>query len=781
MPLDCTLSAAPLLAALVWPGLLVAGVACTSIPILIHLLNKRRFRRIRWAAVDFLVEADRRNRRRVRLEEWILLALRCLAMLLIGLMLARWFLRPDALLAVLGSTGVSERIVVLDDSFSTGLATGGSQSGVTVFARSTQAIERLIGWLREESPRDRLTILLTSKPDTAWLAETRIGDVQMADFKTQLEGLSPSSRCGNVAASMTAVRGLLDGREGSINATVYVLSDFQRSDWVAGTTADNRTTGPAAVFSGWVDEDQTLRLVLIDVGVSDASNVAIAAIEPLQAQAVAGLTGQYTARVSNFCSTATKASSMQVYIGDAAQPAVPVPTIAPYQTVGVPVEVTFPNEGAETLSVELEGDALTIDDTRTLAVPVQRALKVLIVNGEASSDTFDDEVYLLSVALRPEGAAFSGNEPTIIDENELEQTDLTGFHVVILANVYRLSEDIVAQLEAYAANGGGVMLFLGDQVDPELYNRLLYRAGVGLLPARLTEIINIPAEQGGVGFGDIDETHPALRGFRDSEVSHFEGIRVTGFVACRIDEKTATQPSDSDSSNQIPPRAPARVLLRFADSEDHPAIVERTFGQGRAILIATSADKEWNNWPNHPAYLVVMMELVQHIARRTNGALTRRVGESIQLPLDPGRHQPFVTLKLPSYPEDPAIRIDARLDPETHLPTIEWKQCDRPGTYRFEMNELSGEESVQLVSVGVDPRESDLRRIDRDALLESMGDLPTEYVTADELTADQDVQARRELWPAVWILLIVALMGEQTLGWWFGTEHGLRQMQSRGQ
>jgi hypothetical protein len=277
----------------------------------------------------------------------------------------------------------------------------------------------------------------------------------------------------------------------------------------------------------------------------------------------------------------------------------------------------------------------------------------------------------------------------------------------------------------------------------------------------------------------MDDTHPALRGFRDSEVSHFAGTRTTAYVACRIDEKAATQPSDIESNDVLQPRVPARVLLRFADSDKHPAIIEQGFGQGRVILAATSADKEWNNWPNHPVYLVIMMELVQHIARRTNSALTRRVGESIQLELDPGRHQPFVTLKLPSYPEDPAIRINARSNPETHLPTIEWKQCDQPGTYRFEMNEVSGEASVQLVSVGVDPLESDLRRIDRDALFESMGDLRTEYVTADELTMDQDIHARQELWWVVWVLLLVVLMGEQTLGWWFGTEHGVRLTQPR--
>jgi len=70
---------------------------------------------VRWAAMDFLLDANKKNRRRVQLENFIILALRCLAMLLIGLLLARPFL-PNALVDILKNTKRFERIVVLDDS-----------------------------------------------------------------------------------------------------------------------------------------------------------------------------------------------------------------------------------------------------------------------------------------------------------------------------------------------------------------------------------------------------------------------------------------------------------------------------------------------------------------------------------------------------------------------------------------------------------------------------------------------------------------------------------------
>src|SRR5687767_15897758 len=102
---------------LVNPWLFVFGALAVSVPIIIHLLNRRKFRIVDWAAMDFLLEADKKNRRRIRLENLLLLLLRCLAVLLIGLLLARPFL-PTNVTAGLIDAGQFERIVLLDDSLS---------------------------------------------------------------------------------------------------------------------------------------------------------------------------------------------------------------------------------------------------------------------------------------------------------------------------------------------------------------------------------------------------------------------------------------------------------------------------------------------------------------------------------------------------------------------------------------------------------------------------------------------------------------------------------------
>src|SRR5262245_30753552 len=99
-------------------GFALAGALAMAIPIIIHILNRRRFKTVTWAAMEFLLRAMRKNRRRLRFEQWILLATRCLVVLMLGLALARPLGCANPTMALLGSrSGVS--VFVIDNSYST--------------------------------------------------------------------------------------------------------------------------------------------------------------------------------------------------------------------------------------------------------------------------------------------------------------------------------------------------------------------------------------------------------------------------------------------------------------------------------------------------------------------------------------------------------------------------------------------------------------------------------------------------------------------------------------
>src|SRR5262245_23734990 len=100
------------------PAFFIAGALLASIPIIIHILNRRRYRIIDWAAMEFLLQALRKNRRRLRFEQWLLLAVRCCVLLFLGLALARPLGCQDSTLANLAARRAGLHVIVIDNSYS---------------------------------------------------------------------------------------------------------------------------------------------------------------------------------------------------------------------------------------------------------------------------------------------------------------------------------------------------------------------------------------------------------------------------------------------------------------------------------------------------------------------------------------------------------------------------------------------------------------------------------------------------------------------------------------
>ncbi len=764
-----------IVAAIVSSAALYAGAAAVSLPLLIHLLSKRRFHRIRWAAMEFLLEAERQNRRRIRIEQMILLALRCLAAFLIGLLLARWYVQPRGLAAVLGGAQRTERIVVLDDSFSMGRRSG----NLAAFDIARSAVVRLARWIQQESPQDPLTVLLASRADRPVLSAVSLREGRGDEIPAILEHLRPSERGPCMHEAVASVRKFLDARSDAVDVAVYIVSDFQVREWILPTDAmsTGRATGPLAPLARWSDGRRSLRVVLLDVGDDAAPNTAITSLEADQPQVVAGVPAKFIARVTQYGRPDSAPDSLRVFLGEASQPPVPIPPIGPGQTVSVPIEATLPAPGPASLTVELPDDRLLADNRRHLALDVQRAVRTLLVLGTDETDASRDEPSMLAVAIRPEGPVYSGNEVDTIDEAALEEANLGAYHLVILANVYRITDAAVVQLERFAQAGGGIVFFLGERVDPSTYNRLLWRDGTGLLPARLGAPVEASSGGPGFSFADPDFTHPLLRNFANTDVPFFDGIVTKKFIAVApagaAGRAAASIPTSLPAS--VPAdRAAARVVLAYEDADRHPAIVERPFGRGRVVLFTSSADKEWTNLPDWFTFVALTQELIQFAARPDPTAAGEvLVGSSIVMPLDPGRYASQVTIRSPAFPDEPEQTADARPQGPNGAPELLWSDTRRSGIYRFGLQEVTGSPAARLVAVNVDPRDSDLAHADEAALRQTAADVAFTYVRGADLVGEASGDARREMGPAVLIALTIVLLTESALAWWFGTS-GMR-------
>ncbi|MEE8412207.1 MAG: hypothetical protein V3S47_06860, partial [Acidobacteriota bacterium] len=406
---------------------------------------------------------------------------------------------------------------------------------------------------------------------------------------------------------------------------------------------------------------------------------------------------------------------------------------------------------------------------------VADAIHVLIVNGEPASDSFDDEVTYLITALGPEGEVFSGVRTTIVDEAQLEEVNLASHHVVVLANVYRVSEPAVESLERFVRRGGGLLVFLGDQVDPDLYNAALYRGGEGLLPAELSQQVRAPSASHLI---ITDRLHPAMRGLsKEGDPLGIGQIPFFEYFACTPiagDGSGADELEDFGAAPEHarPPGKPvspvANVVARFDDANEHPAIVERSFGQGQVVLVTSAVDKEWHLWPDHPTFLPVITELVRHCASRGNTAGDHWVGDTIEVSIDPAEFEPDAVLRTPNYPNDREIGLTATLAEDGRGLSFVWENAKTSGIYRLVLNRREGGQRVRLVAVNIDPREGDLLGVDEDELTKAAGDLPLTYVDGIDNLTGADGEARFEMWRACLFAALGILMTEQCLGWWWG-------------
>src|SRR5213595_1611146 len=104
-------------------ALAAGGIAAGSIPIIIHLLNKQRFKKVIWGAMHWLWASYKKSQRRLQIEQLILLLIRILVLVLLAFALARPALQEG--MGLLTGRASVHRVIILDNSYSMGQLVGG--------------------------------------------------------------------------------------------------------------------------------------------------------------------------------------------------------------------------------------------------------------------------------------------------------------------------------------------------------------------------------------------------------------------------------------------------------------------------------------------------------------------------------------------------------------------------------------------------------------------------------------------------------------------------------
>ncbi len=726
----------------VYQSLLWIGLPLVAIPVLIHLIHMLRHRRVKWAAMEFLLQSQKRHRNWIILKQLLLLLLRMAAVAVVAMMLAQPVLRNQW--AEIFGGAKTHHIVLLDDSYSM----SDRWADTSAFEQAKHVVQRLAEMSGRQGGSQKFSLLrfsespkltIGSQPD---LFQENVGP----DFGVRLERLlgpmRPSLTAAGPIEALNAARRQIDDLVDETRI-VYLVSDFRTGQW-------NDPTELRKLLQRFDEIGAKVHLVhCVD---TVRQNLAITSLKPKSGTQAAGVEMLMQVTVENYGDDPAKQVAVRLEEDGYSRGSIVIDEIAAGDAVTREFRVNFPTAGGHAISVRLEADPVKEDDTRYYAMDLPDVRRVLLIDGSPEAR----DAYFLSAALAPGGKTNTGWKPQIERPSFLRGQDrLDRFAVVYLLNLDRLDDPEIASLEKYVEGGGGLAFFLGELSRGEFFNAKLYRDGEGLFPVPLTRPTDLLADRLEKAPDLSVSDHPAftiLAGERNSFVNMVLVERYFG-----VPRDWAPEP---DSTTQ--------VIARLRNGS--PFIVEKQFGKGRVVVQLSKVSPEetrlgsWNNWGrNNPSFPIAMNELAGYLASVGWVDEERVVGQPLVLEIDPQRFEPQVHFNTPIGDPAGVFVIDASATPAGLTATL--TETPQSGIYEARLTSLQGAEHQRLFSYNVPTGEGDLHTLDRQQLASRLEGIDYEFHRAEDFRYDPQDLAGFNLSDALLYLLIAVLIGEQLLAY----------------
>ena len=549
---------------------LLTGLAGIAAPILIHLLLRRKSQRLRFSTIQFFVKKDERSMRKRKLRNLLLLTARIILFALIVLAFSRPFLRGGGATAAL--TQRQQVIVLLDSSASMqGNGPGGQQ-----WTRAKDLARKVLAGLQAD---DRAA-LLSCSTRTATISEFAPPSV----VAQKLTDLQPTWGSGELTEGLRHALKLLTVSNPEYATTLYIVSDLQRG------SCQNLTTVPLP---------NSVTVKILDLGERFIPNVSVTDLQ-LERQnqiephaVVTSFSDENYARLKiGFKIDAKPISSGDVILPESA-------------TATMPLSIPALTPGWHSFEARIESkDGLAIDDTRYATIFVPEPVHGLIVETRNVPKVFQQESYFIAAALDPargtnqESTARFALEKTTLEnlpQKLKPQAGQSRNEFVILPGVKQISTAAATALASYVQAGGGLMLFANENISANTYNTVLR----DLLPGELEKIQTVRDNEATWHIAEFSKTSPMFSIFAEPNSGNLLLPEFTHRFG-------------------ITPNAGGSIIAEFNDGV--PLAMERKMGQGRIVLINTSADTSWTDWQKHKTFVPWLHASANFLAGRDAAA-----------------------------------------------------------------------------------------------------------------------------------------------------------------
>ncbi len=558
--------------------ILLAALAAAAIPVIIHLINFRKPRKIAFSTLAFFQELQKSTIRRINLKRYLLLAMRVMAVALLALALARPFLPPQVA-GWLGAPSQSDHIAILLDN-------GPSMMQID---ETGPYMDQALGAATE--------IVDQAGDDARFLIVSTHGELTSGRFMRRaealrfLEQMQTVNKGGYVAQRMNYIQDRLDDEPGG-GGRIYWISDA-------------RKTQLEKLEGGFLAADAARDwhpVTFIRVGGDTFRNISVTGVEMTGQTLGAGIPVGVSVTVRNFGDQPVYNAYLSLEIDGERMGQYEISLVAGREQELL-FEVIPDTPGIMRGRALLEGGTHTFDHERYFSIEVPESRNVLLVTDRGEDGTRRSYLRPALFAASETGTRINASHTDI---STLREYDLDSFDAIILESPQRVPDYLQAELVQFVQQGRGMLFVPSEQGSMDNYNRFLARFNAG-------------------SFGGMRGTYG-----RFEEVASLQPLDAGHLLASELFESEDEEELRIDMPaifhywryQRDGDRGGATVLRT---NLGEPLFTEHSFGDGMVMVGTMGFSPGWSNLSIKPIYAPLVYRMLLYVVAWEHGGAREHI------------------------------------------------------------------------------------------------------------------------------------------------------------
>jgi len=676
---------------------ILAGLAAVAIPIVIHLLTRQKVKKIFFSSIIFLKELRPQKIRRIKIRQILLLIIRTLIILILLLAFARPTLKGK-LSSTTRAQAKTSAVLIFDNS----LSMGRGESGKILLENAKQNVKQLAELFKVGDE----IYGLSSSTGSSYIFEG-----PRYDFKNVTQIISKtkvSHSSTDILSALIDAKKILQQAQ-NINKEIYLISDLQKTGF----------EGLKEIAFPILDKTK-IKLFIIPCTTSKISNLGIIKVESVNQIIELGKVFELNVVIKNFGTFAERNKLVQLFVAGkrSAQGTV---NLKPGESQKLSFKITPGKTGLLTGSVLLEDDELLLDNRRYFTFYVPDKINVMLVG---------NNIQFLKLA-----SEISPNiEVTETNTNRVNPNSFNDFDVVILSNIPQFKESVSSELFNYIDQGGGLILFLGSDVDLKNYNVNLNQKLS--LPTFTETMGDINEQSSFLTFGKVDYSHPIFNGMFEKNAQQIESPKFYFIVKAK-----------ASSLNEN--------IIEL--SNGYPFLSETQIGKGKVLLFLTATDPQWSDFYVKGIFVPLINRSINYLAgiaeKDNKDILTNQEIKTVVL-----SNTEFLNLRI-KKPDGSFEKVKPQIGDGMYQ--VNFQQTDLMGIYTLHSNE----EKIDNWAVNYWPSESDFELLPEKELTELVGENNITFIDSERQIKENVLNTRygKELWKYFIAIALILLLAEMII------------------